>query len=151
MQKKTIFPLVAAALLAPITGFASMDDLPGIPVSVAETIEKPVPPQGINLTPKFTIPAGTDTSSAQAESNADTQAQALMTSESREKIDSSLFETSRVGLNVIAGENMILPISVTNPNRLVTPFEKPRVTTASSAEISADNSVIYVTPTVKTW
>jgi conjugal transfer pilus assembly protein TraK len=144
MQKKSILSLLTVAVLIPMVSFAGMDDLPGIPISVAETIEKPVPPQGINLTPKFTIPAGAESPSPAA-ANSPMQTAAIM-SGSREKIDSSLFETSRVGLNVIPGENMILPISVTNPNRLVTPFDEPRVTTTSSADILTNDSVVYVTP-----
>ena len=133
--------LIAACFISmlPLAAWAGMDDLPGIPLDVVETSEQPAPMTNITLTPKFssenTLAAGMAGGYAAAPQY-----------EEKEKVDKSLYESTRVGLNVIPGENMILPISVGNPNRLITPFDNPRVTTASDAQISVDHSIVYVTP-----
>ena len=147
MQKNIFFLAIIVTLVTPLTGFASMSDLPGVPISVTRTIEKPVPPQEITLTPRFNTGQNIDDQQVAAVKPVPASTLTAQYKKKKEQINRSLFDSSRVALNIIPGENMILPVAVSNPNRLLTPFSKPRVTTASSAQISVDHSIIYVTPT----
>ncbi|MDX1296690.1 MAG: type-F conjugative transfer system secretin TraK [Pseudomonas sp.] len=52
---------------------------------------------------------------------------------------------TRQDVVVASGTNTLIPISKSQINRLVTPFENPNIQTVSSAEISTSGNVIYVT------
>jgi len=144
-----IFATIFLGLLGTSTAFAAMDDLPGVPVSVTDPVKKQTAPRNISLTPDFKSSSIGESQSLQPGmplADAQNIAGVSPAAVKNEKIDKSLFKSTKVGLNVIPGENMILPVSVRNPNRLVTPFPKPRVTTASDAEITIDSSIVYATP-----
>jgi conjugal transfer pilus assembly protein TraK len=52
---------------------------------------------------------------------------------------------TRQDVVVSSGTNTLIPISRSQINRLVTPFDNPNIQTVSSAEISTSGNVIYVT------
>lgn len=52
---------------------------------------------------------------------------------------------TRQDVIVSSGTNTLIPISRSQINRLVTPFENPNIQTVSDAEISTSGNVIYVT------
>lgn len=52
---------------------------------------------------------------------------------------------TRQDVIVASGTNTLIPISRSQINRLVTPFENPNIQTVSAAEISTSGNVIYVT------
>jgi conjugal transfer pilus assembly protein TraK len=52
---------------------------------------------------------------------------------------------TRQDVVVASGTNTLIPISKSQINRLVTPFENPNIQTVSTAEISTSGNVIYVT------
>lgn len=54
---------------------------------------------------------------------------------------------SRQDVVVTSGTNTLIPISRGQMNRLVTPFEMPKIQTVSTADISISGNVIYVTTT----
>lgn len=60
--------------------------------------------------------------------------------------------SARVGgtvqtITVEPGFNEIIDIAVGHPNRIVTPFESPRVVTTASANVETSKNVLYVAPT----
>lgn len=63
---------------------------------------------------------------------------------SRPAVASKPVET-RQDVIVASGTNTLIPISRSQINRLVTPFENPNIQTVSAAEISTSGNVIYVT------
>jgi conjugal transfer pilus assembly protein TraK len=52
---------------------------------------------------------------------------------------------TRQDVVVASGTNTLIPISRSQINRLVTPFDSPNIQTVSQAEISTSGNVIYVT------
>lgn len=52
---------------------------------------------------------------------------------------------TRQDVVVASGTNTLIPISKSQINRLVTPFDNPNIQTVSTAEISTSGNVIYVT------
>lgn len=52
---------------------------------------------------------------------------------------------TRQDVIISPGTNTLIPIARTQINRLVTPFESPRIQTVSTAEITTSGNVIYVT------
>lgn len=147
-MKKLLITALIVGLASPVSLWAGMtsDDLPGVPLEVIRSIETPI--QTINLKPKFKSDADSPAPSSDLpESPLNAKpADGVMPLVQKQVIDKQLFETTKVALNVILGENMILPIAAGHPNRLRTPFETPKVTTLSDAQISVDQSIIYVTP-----
>ena len=116
-----------AALAAP-----NAQDLPGIPLQAVAPIEE-MPMREITLKPRFS--ADNSANAATGEKKA-----------KKEYPDDSLYDNTSVALNVLPGENAILPVSQGHPNRLITPFGSPRIYTASDAQIEVDHNIIYITP-----
>ena len=156
-MKKYLTLMMVVSLCLPVFALADMSeaDLPGVPLGVVKPIEGPI--KNITLKPKFgtgenkSSTAGIPGVPAAANENAkveqgDATSVVRMASKSPSKTDPQVFESSKVALNVILGENMILPIAAGHPNRLLTPFDAPKITTFSDAQISVDHSVVYVTP-----
>ena len=61
---------------------------------------------------------------------------------------SAVASTTRRPLRVSAepGVNQVLVVAVGHVNRIVTPFERPQVRTASSAEVTVVKNILYVVP-----
>ncbi len=64
----------------------------------------------------------------------------------RQPLDSDRFGKSRQTLVVKPGVNELIPVSLRHINRVVTPFARPAIRTASSAETKVEANVIYVVP-----
>ena len=144
-MKKLLIAVLIISLTSPALAGMTPDDLPGVPLETIRAIETPI--QNINLKPKFRSDDPDSPAGGLGElPNYEGSAGSAKTAPQKPAIDKQLFESTKVALNVILGENMILPIAAGHPNRLRTPFEKPKVTTLSDAQISVDQSIIYVTP-----
>lgn len=61
---------------------------------------------------------------------------------SREKKE----EPSSVLLSLLPGENLVIPIAIKHPNRILTPYDNAKVFTTRVDEIQTDGGIVYVTP-----
>jgi conjugal transfer pilus assembly protein TraK len=124
-------------LLPPLWAVAAPtpEDLPGIPLKTIRQIEE-MPMEEVTLTPKFSKEPGAPTPAPASMQMAKPKAQT--------KNDPP--EETSIALALRPGENAIIPVAQGHPNRLVTPFEHPKVHTSSDAQIDVDQSVVYVTP-----
>jgi len=55
-------------------------------------------------------------------------------------------EPSSVLLSMLPGENLVIPIAVKHPNRILTPYDNAKVFTTRTDEVQADGGIVYVTP-----
>ena len=111
----------------------------------AETI--PVVPLDVLKKAPPVLPAAnkeTDASKRQSKPAADT-GQALKASDDASVVNS----LNRSFLVVKEGRNVLIPVALGHINRLIVPFENPKVVTTSSANIQADGHVIYVATRTK--
>lgn len=55
-------------------------------------------------------------------------------------------EPTSVSLAMNSGENLVIPVAIKHPNRILTPFTVAKVFTTRTEEIKTDGSIIYATP-----
>ncbi|KRW83737.1 type-F conjugative transfer system secretin TraK [Marinobacter sp. P4B1] len=163
MKRSILASLVAASLMnatpANAEPLIAAADLPGIPLSVTDPVRKTAPPKASNA-------GSSSTPSSQAESSKPVEARvnsSRLNSELR-KLQGELLSASGNGKateseqagntatpqgsgNIVMepGVNEILQISRGHPNRILLPFENPKIqTTAADAQIKTDGSVVFV-------
>lgn len=55
-------------------------------------------------------------------------------------------EPSSVLLSMTPGENLVIPVAINHPNRILTPFDNAKVFTTRADEVKTEGGVVYVVP-----
>ena len=64
----------------------------------------------------------------------------------RRRLRGKTDESTSVLLAMKPGENLVVPIAIKHPNRILTPYDNAKVFTTRTDEVKTDGSIIYVTP-----
>lgn len=112
--------LFAMPLTAMADGFAEFEELPGLPVSAIHSADNAARQETQNL-----AQVSSDSSYGVADATGQTQTKHKVT--------------------VKPGVNEIIPISVGHPNRILMPFENPKIRTTSNAGFDVEGRAVYVT------
>lgn len=116
----TIFCMLP--LSAAIAETLELNDLPGLPISAVSQADAKAKKQQVSV--------GNGTYKASSTSASD-------------------FGAPPRELSVVPGVNEIIPIAVTHTNRIMMPFENPRIRTTSDAGFDVDGRAVYITSTTE--
>jgi|SRR5690554_380032 len=154
MKRSILASVIAASLLsaAPTNAepLIAAADLPGIPLSVTDPVRKTSPANSSSRSteqPRAQSQARPSVNSGQLnEEIRKLQAEMLSASSGERESAAKPEPNTREGYIVVEpGVNEILQISRGHPNRILLPFENPKIqTTAADAQIKSDGSVVFV-------
>jgi len=149
--------LVAAMTLAPVVHASEEIKIPGLTMPVAASVQAAQPAPEQPTPEKTPIKHVGQVNLGQAAAPAEAPKRLVLVENSSRDLPpvpasvvperqapNKPVET-RQDVIVASGTNTLIPISRSQINRLVTPFENPNIQTVSQAEISTSGNVIYVT------
>jgi conjugal transfer pilus assembly protein TraK len=113
---------IATCVTALILGFASVAQAQNPPVEVVDGVQLPGVPVGVS-----------DQLTARPKQVAITDA------------DMALFKETNVGLMVEPGTTELVPIAANHLNRIITPFENPKLITVNDIQFKKEGSSIFLT------
>lgn len=146
--------LVAAMALAPLAQGSEEIKIPGLNMPVAASVQpvEPKPaPEASKIKHVGQVNLGQTAAPAEAPKrlvlveNSTKDLPPVPASVVPERQTPNKPVETRQDVVVASGTNTLIPISRSQINRLVTPFDNPNIQTVSQAEISTSGNVIYVT------